>query len=231
MTIAAPDKMTAPMTEVEERALLAKWAIEKDPKIRDRFVMSVYRFCVQEAARCSSAVPLEDKVNAGVLGALRAFDKFDASRGTRFNTYAMWWVRESIWRLVGEARTLVSGTRYLGGAEQQTLNENKRRVYVESLDAYADDDGHHLHSAQRADDDALDQQRRREKLWHLLETAPLTAKEKKVIILRWLNRTGETVTLEAVGKRLGISRQRVQQLEVSAFDKIRAIEEPDEDES
>lgn len=228
MTIAAPDKMTAPMSETEERDLLACWAARKDPKIRDRFVMSVYRFCVQEAARCSSIVPLEDKVNAGVLGAIRAFDKFDPNRGTRFNTYAMWWIRESIWRLVGETRTLVSGTRYLGGEEQRELNNNKRHVHVESLDAYADDDGHYLHSAQRADDDALDQQRRREKLLHLLEKAPLTLKEKKVVILRWLNRTGETVTLEAVGKRMKLSRQRIQQLEASAFEKIRAVGGQDE---
>jgi RNA polymerase primary sigma factor len=75
---------------------------------RNRFACTFLRFVVAMAARVGrNSWALEDRVQEGNLGLLKAIDRFDPERGVRFSTYAAWWIRHAIIRaLTDRARTV-----------------------------------------------------------------------------------------------------------------------------
>lgn len=75
---------------------------------RNRFVCSNLRLVAMVAERYSGrAMPLADRVQEGNLGLIKAVERFDPAHGTRFSTYAVWWIRHAITRaLVDRGRTV-----------------------------------------------------------------------------------------------------------------------------
>src|SRR5262250_1763238 len=108
--------LTAYLHEIDETALLSAeeekelaYRVEGgDREARDRMVRANLRLVVSLArGYAGRGLPLEDLVAEGNLGLLRAVEGFDPGRGTRFSTYASYWVRESIQRaLANTARTI-----------------------------------------------------------------------------------------------------------------------------
>src|SRR5262245_53001969 len=92
----------------EEEQELARRVEGGDGAARDRMVRANLRLVVSIArGYAGRGLPLEDLVAEGNLGLLRAVEGFDPDRGTRFSTYASYWVREAIQRaLVNTVRTI-----------------------------------------------------------------------------------------------------------------------------
>lgn len=68
-----------------------------DESAKEEIYLSIKGYVVQFASRFfGSRLPLEDLVQAGNLGVLKAMDKFDANRGVRFHSYAKWWIRSEM---------------------------------------------------------------------------------------------------------------------------------------
>lgn len=89
----------APLLNAEEERRLGRLVIEKnDPRARDQLVRSNLRLVVNIAKRFAnhSTMSLGDLIEEGNLGLIKAIDYFDPERGTRFSTYAAWWIRQSI---------------------------------------------------------------------------------------------------------------------------------------
>src|SRR5262245_16221373 len=97
-----------PLLGREEERELARRAGGGDTAARERMVRANLRLVVSLArGYAGRGLPLEDLVAEGNLGLLRAAEGFDPGRGTRFSTYASYWVRQSIQRaLVNTARTI-----------------------------------------------------------------------------------------------------------------------------
>jgi RNA polymerase primary sigma factor len=75
---------------------------------RNQLVESNLSFVVKVASEYRNlGMPLEDLLNEGNLGLIEAASRFDASKGTKFITYAIWWIRKSILRALSERSTLV----------------------------------------------------------------------------------------------------------------------------
>lgn len=95
------------LTATEELELARR--IERgDSQARDRMIEANLLLVVSVAKRYRHAgVPLADLIQEGTIGLIRAVDKFDHRRGNRFSTYAVYWIRQFVWRAVAENSRLV----------------------------------------------------------------------------------------------------------------------------
>ncbi|MGA2171973.1 MAG: sigma-70 family RNA polymerase sigma factor [Sedimentisphaerales bacterium] len=98
----------SPLLSAEEEHRLAKLVVEEnDPMARDQLVRSNLRLVVSIAKRYAGrgGMTFGDLIEEGNLGLIRAVDYFDPGRGTRFSTYAAWWIRQTIKSaLLGDVR-------------------------------------------------------------------------------------------------------------------------------
>jgi len=90
-------RLLTPAEEVQ----LAKRIERGDPRAKERMINANLRLVVSVAKRYQGhGIPLLDLVQEGTIGLIRASEKFDWRRGTKFSTYGMWWIRQAIDRAV-----------------------------------------------------------------------------------------------------------------------------------
>ncbi|MGD8495599.1 MAG: RNA polymerase sigma factor RpoD/SigA [Gemmatimonadales bacterium] len=97
-----------PLLDREKEAGLARRAREGDEEALHLLVAANLRFVVSVARRYAHrGVPLDELVNEGNLGLIRAARRFDESHGVRFVSYAVWWIRQSILSLLARQASIV----------------------------------------------------------------------------------------------------------------------------
>jgi len=94
----------APLLTMEQEHMLGKLVTEENnPQAREQLVRSNLRLVVNIAKKYGDrGMSLGDLIEEGNLGLIRAVDYFDPDRGTRFSTYAAWWIKQSIKRALLE---------------------------------------------------------------------------------------------------------------------------------
>jgi len=117
-----------PLIDRAEEARLAKLIRKGDEEALDKLVRSNLRFVVSVAKKYQNqGVPLSDLINEGNLGLIRAAHKFDETKGIKFISYAVWWIRQAILQALAEQSRIVrvplnrAGALYRIGRRSSTL--------------------------------------------------------------------------------------------------------------
>jgi RNA polymerase sigma factor (sigma-70 family) len=249
-----------PLLTREQETELARQVAGGDEAARKRMVESNLRLVVMLARRYQGrGLPLPDLIAEGNLGLIRAVEKFRWDRGTRFSTYATWWIRQAIQRaLANQARLIrlpVHVEAFLGRYKRTRDRLTQERgkppdlvevaaelgVTVKDLEALdeaarmplsletpvgGEGEGIQLKDVVRDREDpgaaaVADVLRRQENIQELLDDLP--PKEREILLDRFgLGASGEApMTLEAIGQRMGVTRERVRQIEAAALLKLR----------
>ncbi|MFH1276799.1 MAG: RNA polymerase sigma factor RpoD/SigA [Candidatus Eisenbacteria bacterium] len=103
MTLYLREIQKIPTVPEEEKGGLAKRAREGDESAMHALVLAHLRFVVYVAKKyMNRGLPLSDLVNEGNIGLIKAVKKFDESRGFKFTTYAVWWIKQRMQQAVIE---------------------------------------------------------------------------------------------------------------------------------
>jgi RNA polymerase primary sigma factor len=210
----------------EERALGARIQADRDEAALTRLVESNLRFVVAYAKRYRGlGVGFLDLIHEGNLGLIEAARRFDPSRNVKFITYAVWWVREAMMHLLSDQTRAFSFPPKLFGAlhnapEDISLNE--------PVGDGVGRDGGERPGRELADLIAQEETRIDEEMIHQSDLdelasalAELDRKEQEVVRLRYGLDDDEEHTLQEIGDRLHLSRERVRQIESRAKEKLR----------
>ena len=97
-----------PLLTAAEEVELAKRIERGDTAAKDRMITSNLRLVVSVARRYQGhGLPLGDLIQEGIIGLVRAVEKFDWRKGFKFSTYAVWWIRQAVQRAVAnQSRTI-----------------------------------------------------------------------------------------------------------------------------
>lgn len=199
---------------------------------------------------CKSNLEYDDLFQEGVLGLIRASEKFDPEMGNAFSTYATWWIKQKMQRYVESNLNVSRVAKKNRGKIYATRREIEETgvtatpemiaeklglkvsdvigvLYPENVSLYApigdsDDDGC-LIDTLAVDEEPLGKNIEKEEVAIMVRQAIATLKprERDVIFERYFSNPGIIVTYDEISLKLGVSKQRIQQIEKRALGKLK----------
>ena len=254
-----------PLLAPEKEYMLAKrWEEHQDPEAAAKLVTSHLRLVAKIAMGYRGyGLPVAELISEGNIGLIQGVKKFDAEKGFRLATYAMWWIRASIqeyilrsWSLVkigttaaqkklffnlrrlkGKLNAMEDGdlrnadvekiATTLGVTHDEVISMNRRMSMGgdTSLNAPLREEGEGEWQDWLADtgplqDEMVADEQEKDQRHQLLGAAMSALNDREQHILTQRRLVDEPETLEELSQHYGISRERVRQIEVRAFEKL-----------
>jgi RNA polymerase sigma-32 factor len=244
--------------------LAKRWQEHQDPAAATKLVTSHLRLVARIAMGYRGyGLPVSELIAEGNIGLMQGVKKFDAEKGFRLATYAMWWIKASIqeyilrsWSLVKIGTTAAQKKLFfnlrrlkgkigavedgdlrpddlkqiattLGVEEREVVDMNRRMAMGgdASLNSPLREEGEGEWQDWLADDGPLADElladaEERDQRHELLVQAMATLNERERDILTQRRLVDEPQTLEELSQAYGISRERIRQIEVRAFEKL-----------
>ncbi|MCU4175931.1 sigma-70 family RNA polymerase sigma factor [Carboxylicivirga sp. N1Y90] len=244
------------LISVEEEVELAQRIKKGDQIALEKLTRANLRFVVSVAKQYQNqGLSLPDLINEGNLGLIKAAEKFDETRGFKFISYAVWWIRQSILQALAEQSRIVrlplnqvGSLNKINKAYSKFEQENERKPSPEELadklelpaDKVADtmrvsgrhisvdapfvegEDNSLLDVLVNSDSPNADKALINESLAREIERALATLTERESDIIKLFFGIGcQEMTLEEIGERFGLTRERVRQIKEKAIRRLR----------
>ncbi|MFT4061545.1 MAG: RNA polymerase sigma factor RpoD/SigA [Edaphocola sp.] len=243
----------------EEEVLLAVRIKQGDQKALEKLTNANLRFVVSVAKQYQNqGLSLSDLINEGNLGLIKAAQRFDETRGFKFISYAVWWIRQSILQALAEQSRIVrlplnkvGLTNKISKAYSMLEQEYEREPSSEELALLLDieleeveatlgvaarhismdapfidgEDNTLLDILENGNASKADRQIEHSdslRLEVVRALATLTDRQRDVLVLYFGIGTANPVSLEDIGERFGLTRERVRQIKDKAIIKLRA---------
>ena len=235
----------------DEEVALAKKIRSGDREARELLVKSNLRFVVSVAKQYqNNGLSLGDLINEGNLGLIKAAECFDETKGFKFISYAVWWIRQSILQAIAENSRLVrlplnkissinKVNKFFFRLEQEIASkmdvptkEVKDSLRIAnrpvSMDAplSADEDSSSLYDVMITGDNAISDAEREmnaDSLRTEIDRYLTMLDERDALILRMYYGLGgySAMSLEEIGDRIGLTSERVRQIKSKAIKKLK----------
>ncbi|CDN32454.1 RNA polymerase sigma factor RpoD [Mucinivorans hirudinis] len=244
------------LISVEEEVELAQRIRKGDQEALEKLTKANLRFVVSVAKQYQNqGLTLPDLINEGNLGLIKAAEKFDETRGFKFISYAVWWIRQSILQALAEQSRIVrlplnqvGSLNKINKAFARFEQENERTPSPEELAQVLDiprekvadtlrvsgrhvsvdapfaegEDNTLLDVLANNDSPNADRALINESLSVEIERALATLTERERDIIRYFFGIGTAeLTLEEVGDKFGLTRERVRQIKEKAIRRLR----------
>ena len=244
------------MITVEEEVELAQRIRKGDQRALEKLTRANLRFVVSVAKQYQNqGLSLPDLINEGNLGLIKAAEKFDETRGFKFISYAVWWIRQSILQALAEQSRIVrlplnqvGSLNKINKAFSRFEQEHERRPspeeLAETLDLPAEkvadtlrvsgrhisvdapfvegEDNSLLDVLVNDDSPVADETLINESLSTEVERALATLTERERDIIRlFFGINCQEMTLEEIGEKFGLTRERVRQIKEKAIRRLR----------
>jgi RNA polymerase primary sigma factor len=245
-----------PLLTAAEEVELAKRIERGDDDAKNRMINSNLRLVVSIAKKYQGhGLPLLDLIQEGIIGLIRAVEKFDWRRGYKFSTYATWWIRQAVQRgVANKSRTIripvhiLERETKIARAERELVAELERQPTddeiskrsklpvkqvrevrraaraVTSLDKpLGDDSDASLGDVVATHNDDIEEELHVGLTEETLRraVAELPNREQDVLRLRYgLNGDDDPKSLDEIGRHLGLTRERVRQIEAQALQRL-----------
>ena len=241
---------------VEEEVELAQRIRKGDQRALEKLTRANLRFVVSVAKQYQNqGLSLPDLINEGNLGLIKAAEKFDETRGFKFISYAVWWIRQSILQALAEQSRIVrlplnqvGSLNKINKAFSRFEQEHERRPspeeLAETLDLPAEkvadtlrvsgrhisvdapfvegEDNSLLDVLVNDDSPVADKTLINESLSTEVERALATLTERERDIIRlFFGIDCQEMTLEEIGEKFGLTRERVRQIKEKAIRRLR----------
>lgn len=251
------------LISIEEEVELAQAIRRGDRRALDKLTRANLRFVVSVAKQYQNqGLSLPDLINEGNLGLIKAAEKFDETRGFKFISYAVWWIRQSILQALAEQSRIVRlplnqvGTlNKIQKALAKFEQEHERRPSPAELAEILDIDeskitdtlkvsGRHVSvdaPFQEGEDNSLidvlvnedtpstDRSLLHESLSQEIEQVLSQLTEREADIVKCFFGIGvpQAMTLEEIGERFGLTRERVRQIKEKSIRRLRTAADCD----
>ena len=204
----------------DERALLVAWKERRDERAMHKLVLAHGPLASSMARKMArTGVAYEDLNAEAQLGLLEAARRFDLGNTTRFATYAAWWIRATLSAYVMVNQRCVRARMSVAGKRAFFRETRPMDLSLDTPIGEGDGAtfGDMLEDEARSADDIVETADGIEHMRVALRT--LNKRERAVLKARKL--TDDPVTLETVGARFGVSKERIRQIETAALGKLR----------
>lgn len=250
-----------PLLTPEEERKYAYLSATGNEEAKHRLIESNLRLVISIAKRyckASNTVTLQDLIQEGNIGLMKAADRFDYTKGYKFSTYATWWIRQGIRRFIADtSRTIripahqYEYVRKMNAVKSRLFNELQRMPtdieLAQALEITVDK----LHYLQNIEIDAVslsapindnddtdvlgdfiedkstnveEEIVKKEYLESfknaVLESEILDQREKEIICLRYGINCDRAHSLEEIGQKMGVTRERIRQIENKSLRKL-----------
>ena len=243
------------LLSAEEENIIILLAQSGNEKARDILVETNLRFVVKIAKQFkTSSLDLEDLISEGNLGLITAIDKFDTTKGYKFISYAVWWIRQSIMKAINDTGSLIrlplnrtNDLIKIKKAQNQYFSETGHDASIEtlaslvdmeedvietllsssqeisSLDAALSSDGQSTFTDLLPDDsfsseELILQDALKDDINTVL--SKLKDREREVLVLRYGLNNNPALSLNDIGNKFNLTKERIRQIENRALSKI-----------